>query len=378
MVVVRDVAAGTFTAGIPARHVKNNKRISKIMGAILMDRSLDLITVVIPVYNVEPYLQECIDSVLAQSYRNLEIILVDDGSTDGSGKLCDILKVKDVRISVIHKKNAGLGLARNSALEVFAGKYVTFLDSDDYITPSMIETLYKVVKENNVDECKMGFQRVKNDHSVCGETKYANEVFQGAEAKTKYAPRLIGSAPDKHDSIEMCVCGAIFNGDIIRKYNMRFPSERELISEDLIFHLEYLQHANGACTVENTDYKYRVNDSSLSRSYRPDRAAKSLYFYDEVVKRLKEYGYGEDTLNRAKRMLFIYMRMSIAQEVVYENNNFAQALKNIKRMCNNQHLQNVISSYPVTKLGISQRIFLKCIQYKIALLLFVAKKVGAF
>lgn len=339
-----------------------------------MKENLDLITIIIPVYNVKPYLEECLQSVQKQTYNNLEIILVDDGSTDGSGELCDKLKKNDKRISVIHKKNAGLGFARNSGLELASGKYVTFLDSDDFIEPTIIEALYIGMKENHVDECKMGFQRVKNDHSVCGETKYKFEVFQGNEARTKFAPRLIGSSPQEHDSIEMCVCGAMFDGELIRKYNLRFPSERELISEDLIFQLEYLQHANGACTIENTEYKYRVNDTSLTRSYRADRKEKNIFFYEEVVKRLKVYGYGADVINRAKRMLFIYMRMSIAQEVIYTGHDRKTAIKNIHGICQDSKLLDVIESYPVMKLGFKQRLFLRCIKHDMAIILYILKK----
>lgn len=343
-----------------------------------MDETSDLITVIIPVYNVRPYIEECINSVLGQTYKNLEIIMVDDGSTDGSGELCDFFKGRDPRISVIHKENAGLGYARNSALEVFTGKYVTFLDSDDFITPSMIETLHNEMKENTADECKMGFQRVRNDHSICGESKYKRESFRGKEARTAFAPRLCGSAPDKHDSIEMCVWGAIFDGDIIRKYGVRFPSEREIISEDLFFQIDYLQYANGACTIENTDYKYRTNDASLSRSYRKDRAEKCLCFYDELEKRLSLYGYGEDTINRAKRILFVYIRGCIGQEVTYEGNSSTAAIERIKNICSNARLQEIISAYPVKKMALPQRFFLNCVTRKRAALLYGMKKTGIF
>lgn len=343
-----------------------------------MEYNPELVSVIIPVYNVKPYLEECISSVRAQTYKELEIIIVDDGSTDGSGELCDAIKEKDNRILVIHKKNAGLGYARNSALDVFSGRYVTFVDSDDYIAPNMIEALYKGLKENKVDECKMGFQRVKNDRSVCNETEYKNEVFPGDEAKTKYAPRLIGSDSDKHDGIEMCVWGVIFNGDIIREHNLRFPSERELISEDLIFHLEYSQYANGACTITNTDYKYRVNEESLSKSYRTDRMEKSLFFYDEVIRRLKIYGYGENVVNRAKRILFVYTRTSISQEVTYKKNTIVVAVRNIKKICSNTHLLEIINSYPIREFGLPQRVFLECVKHKMGLALYILKKCGAY
>ncbi len=110
-----------------------------------------LISVIIPVYNVEEYLRECVDSVLVQTYQNFEIILVDDGSTDSSGEICDEYLEKDDRITVIHQKNGGLSAARNSGLSEAEGKYVYFLDSDDYITDNSLETLVEIAEKDNSD-----------------------------------------------------------------------------------------------------------------------------------------------------------------------------------------------------------------------------------
>lgn len=106
-----------------------------------------LISVIIPCYNVEEYLPECIESILNQTYKNLEIFLVDDGSPDNSGKICDEYVTKDKRIKVIHKENGGLSDARNVALNVMKGEYVTFVDSDDYVTDNYVEILYKLITE---------------------------------------------------------------------------------------------------------------------------------------------------------------------------------------------------------------------------------------
>lgn len=102
-----------------------------------------LISVIVPCYNVMEYLPKCVESILSQTYKNLEIILVDDGSTDSSGKICDGYAAKDNRIKVIHKKNGGLSDARNVALDVMKGEYVTFIDSDDYVANDYVEFLYK-------------------------------------------------------------------------------------------------------------------------------------------------------------------------------------------------------------------------------------------
>lgn len=109
----------------------------------------DLITVVIPIYNVEKYLKKCIDSILSQTYKNLEIILVDDGSTDNCSEICDKYEDEENRIKVIHKKNGGLSDARNAGINIANGKYITFVDSDDYIESDMIEVLYNNMIKNN-------------------------------------------------------------------------------------------------------------------------------------------------------------------------------------------------------------------------------------
>ena len=110
----------------------------------------DLISVIVPVYNVEQYLERCINSIINQTYKNLEIILVDDGSTDSSGSICDTLYTSDNRILVIHQDNGGLSCARNTGIDHNRGKYVTFVDSDDWIDIRMIEKLYsRIIKDNS-------------------------------------------------------------------------------------------------------------------------------------------------------------------------------------------------------------------------------------
>lgn len=120
-----------------------------------------LITVVVPVYNVEAYVERCLDSIVTQNYKNLEIIVVDDGSTDRSGEICDAYALEDDRIKIIHKDNAGLGEARNSALDIMKGEYVFFVDSDDYIFPGIIKYLFEACEKEGADIACCGFQSGK-------------------------------------------------------------------------------------------------------------------------------------------------------------------------------------------------------------------------
>ena len=110
-----------------------------------------LLSIIVPVYKVENYLQKCIDSILAQTFTDFELILVEDGSPDGCPALCDAAAAKDARIRVLHQKNGGLSAARNAGLDVARGEWIGFVDSDDYIAPEMYETLYKAVQNTGAD-----------------------------------------------------------------------------------------------------------------------------------------------------------------------------------------------------------------------------------
>lgn len=338
----------------------------------------DLISVIIPVYNVEKYLKDCVESVINQSYSNLEIILVDDGSTDDSGKLCDYYSKNDHRIKVIHKKNEGLGFARNSGLEISRGKFVTFVDSDDYVAENMISNLYENLMKNKVDECKLGYKKVNNSKKVIFRRTYKFELFLGNDVKNEYLPRLIGSLPKKHDSIEMCVTGTLFRNEIIKKNFVKFPSERELISEDLIFQLKYLQYAKGALTITQEDYFYRFNEKSLSNSYRKDRFEKSIIFYKEVNRLLNEYNCSTETYFRVKMMLFINLKMCISQEVLNNKLSIKEKITNIHTICCNNTVQESINSFPIQELNFSKRVFLWLVKSNKAYLLYLLKKLALF
>lgn len=119
--------------------------------------NLPLISIIVPVYKVEKYLRRCLDSIAAQTYINLEVILVDDGSPDGCGKICDEYAAKDARFRVIHQKNGGLSAARNTGLDACMGNYVMFIDSDDYIAANMCEVLYKNAVQNDAQIVVCGF-----------------------------------------------------------------------------------------------------------------------------------------------------------------------------------------------------------------------------
>ncbi len=327
-----------------------------------------IVSIVVPVYNVEKYLRQCIDSLIAQTYKDMEIILVDDGSTDGSGKICDEYAEKNEFIRAIHKENAGLGLARNSGIEKAKGDYVSFVDSDDYLKPDALEMLVKAMDEAGADTCIGGYTRVRNNGEV---------IFESAPEKKSYAaaeffPRLMGSLPDKKDSFRPSVWNALYSMEIIRNNNIRFPSEREYIAEDMVFDIDYYRYSNTIAIVNSPGYCYRVTPGSLTMKYNPERFEKVVFLFKEVFERLTDRGWGEECVLRANRQFFLYLRACIRQqETTISGKTKAEALASIRGICEDNFTRRCVENYPAEKMGFAQRTFLGLVKSKKARLLYL-------
>lgn len=332
---------------------------------------MDLISIIVPIYNVEKYLEQCIESLLNQSYKMLEIILVNDGSTDNSGILCDKFKKIDNRIKVIHKKNEGLGLARNTGMKYITGKYVTFMDSDDYADSNLIEELYRNLKENNADTSIGGFKRVKNSGEIIFKEIYDNFTYSDKEVQNILLKRMLGSSPEKSDAIRMSVWNVLYSVDIIKKNNIVFPSEREFISEDIVFDLDYYRFSNKVVVINTAAYNYRVNDFSLTRKYQTDKFIKCKILYNELLRKINLIYEDDSAIYRLQRQFFVNIRSCIQQENIKVSKlRYREAIKNIRDICSDEQLQSIIRNYPINKLKIKQRIFLILIKYQFVNLLY--------
>lgn len=334
--------------------------------------SEDLISVIIPVYNVEKYLRQCVDSILKQTYKNLEIILVDDESPDSAGIICDEYTNKYENIRVIHKKNAGLGMARNSGLEIANGDYVYFLDSDDYIAEDEIEKLYNAAKSYGVDAVIPGYTSVDDNGNVLKVRKLFTEIFPGEKAKSEMLPRIIGSAPDKKDSLEMGAAGSLYSMKVIRDNHIRFVSEREMKNEDMVFNVDFLRFANGSCAIDSVGQYYRNNPDSLSHKYQPDRFERDEIFYYKMKEKLISDGFDNFVIERLQRHFFIHILIAIKQiNDPRGEMSFKEKISAIDQVCSAGIVKEVISEYPYQKLGIKQRIFILMVKYKLSLPLLI-------
>ena len=212
-----------------------------------------LISIIVPVYNVEQYLPKCVDSILAQSYQNLEIILVEDGTKDRSGEICDAYAAKDPRIKVIHKKNGGLSSARNAGMDVAQGEYFGFVDSDDWIEPETYEALMELARKYDAD-------------LVCG----GRYDVDGATGE-----RTIGLCPQKEECISsMEMLGRVFTWDncdsaawdkLYRRHlfdEIRYPLG--MVSEDIAIFYKLMEKANRVALCNKPIYNYFHRENSIT------------------------------------------------------------------------------------------------------------------
>ncbi len=212
-----------------------------------------LISVIIPVYNVEKYLGRCLESVLNQTYKNLEIILVDDGSKDNSGKICDEFALKDKRIKVIHKENGGLSSARNAGLKIAKGEFIGFVDSDDWIDYEMYEVLYKLMIEKKTDISCGNIVRTTKEFECNNKRKVIEQVYSKDEFAKMYFK--VYSQETVH-----YVVNKLYRREVAMK--MTFPEG--LINEDVEGFFYALSVSKKVAVTNQVTYYYWQNSDSIS------------------------------------------------------------------------------------------------------------------
>lgn len=259
------------------------------MGKILDEHT---ISITIPVYNSEPYLEKCLDSIMGQTYKKLEIICVDDDSTDNSLVILKKYAAIDDRIKVIHKKNEGVSIARNTGLENANGDYVLFVDNDDWIESTTCEIALKNLVEQNTDLVIWTYIRERKGESKEKEIFDTDLVFTEEEVQKKLHRRMIGvideelAYPENADAL-CTVWGKLYKRSIISQYNIKFYDIREIGTyEDGLFNLVYLQYVKKAVFLNKYLYHYRrTNDISITESYDENLVQK----WDKLFELMNQY-----------------------------------------------------------------------------------------
>lgn len=237
------------------------------------------ISVIVPVYNSEKYLDKCIQSIINQTYKFLEIVLIDDGSTDNSAEICEKYKRSDSRIQVIHQKNSGPAIARNTGLKIATGDYISFVDSDDYISENAYETLVKYLDHQKIDVLNFGHYCVNPLNGQC------------KEVPTKGIPHnVIISKSDMREYIKNAnkntflwfSCRNIFRRELLENNSIYFVDK--ILSEDSIFNMQAMLYADSVLAVDDVLYYYVQTSDSLTRKKHTEKHLEKLelLYYEKI------------------------------------------------------------------------------------------------
>lgn len=254
----------------------------------------DLISVIIPVYNVKPFLRTCLDSVFAQTFRSLEIILVDDGSTDGSGEVCEDLAASDSRVRVIHQANGGLSAARNTGIETSTGAWLYFLDSDDALSPVTLAHLWTACVRTRADVAVGDFVRFSEDSALQERRSFSTEAL----GTTETLRRMLMNQGFGHQA-----WGKLFRRQLWE--TLRYPVG--LLYEDYAVIYDVMLGASKVAAVTDALYFYRMQEGSIMHSRIGERNLTLLDTSARVTQMLSDYD--PDLRGPAERQMVVtYMR----------------------------------------------------------------------
>jgi glycosyltransferase EpsJ len=320
----------------------------------------DLVSIIIPVYNSVKYLDKTLDRVINQIYKNIEIILVDDGSTDGSGKMCDDFAAKDIRIKVFHQANSGPSVARNKGIEIAKGKYIGFVDSDDLIAVETYKTAVETIESSNADWVLW---------NAAAANPFIQEGFtDGAAYQTIKLNTIINKG------VGPSACLSLFRREIIKNNSILFPPKIRN-NEDYLFDLQYAFAAKNIYYLKKSFfYNYIPRAGSLSKRYNKDWAKIVIpSLIAEIKKVLAKYPIdsSQNSVQNYLNIKIAYLALSVIIEEGKKDNkiSFKNKISNIKDFFENEAFSLALKNVPFRQLKKSSLIILKLAinkQYKLA------------
>ena len=306
----------------------------------------ELVSIIVPVYNVEQYLNRCISSIVNQTYKNLEIILVDDASPDSCPQICEDWAKRDCRIKVIHKANEGAGVARNTGLCCATGEYVCFFDSDDFVNPDTIENAIELARKEDADVVIFG-ANIWNHAGVCINKLIPiteKSIFSGPEVQDTLLPDLIESAyvGARNTGLALSFWVCLFSMKVIRRSEWKIVSERAYASEDSYSLLMLYHFVNKVAILPEALYNYQLNDASLSHTYREDGFERMSKFYQDSIYLAKRLDYSEKVEKRLAGLYFSQV-IGILKQIVATNMHRARKQVLIQKIITDDLFQQALA-----------------------------------
>lgn len=325
-------------------------------------------SIIIPIYNVEKYLNKCVESVLNQTYPNIEVILVDDGSTDNSGKICDEYAQKDTRIKVIHKENGGAGSARNEGLKHANGQYISLIDGDDWISADLFEDACEALKQDPLDIFCFDYYEATEKQFVEKHTWLSEGYYDKSRMEKEIYPNLIRNINGKR--VPPNLCFKIFARNLYEKFQNIVDSSIR-IGEDECVCLPCVYNANNIYISHKCYYYYRQNNLSVTK-------ARKEYPWTDIPLRvntyrkylpINEYDF-ENQINR----LIVHELFNIALSYLRTDRPYKEAKKEIINNLNSEFYAEAIANCKY-KNNIKEQLATFAVRYKKIFLIYVYAKI---
>lgn len=333
------------------------------------------ISVIVPVYNVEELLPRCIDSILAQTKTNIEIILVDDGATDGSGKICDEYAAKDERILVIHKKNGGLTSAWKAGAEAATGAYLGFVDSDDWIDADMYERMWEsVVKyDSDLAVCGLVFDYENPELEKREEISEFEKEYYDRQGLEKIYPTLINDGRFFGRMLQPARVTKLYRRELVEK-NMPLCRNEVSVGEDMQLTLPVILDAQSMSVVrEFYPYHYWFNQNSMTGKHDP----KYLDKIKIMERRLKEISAEKGVYDFAPQITGDFLGLAVIgmkNSVVRGAGGRKEAMESIHRYCNDEKVREALGTHQMNRLPITIKVFLALMKARAYVLCYVIIK----
>lgn len=330
------------------------------------------VSIIIPIYNTQKYLGKCLESVIDQTLKDIEIILVNDGSIDESLRICMEYEKKDKRIKVIDKNNEGVSIARNIGIENSNGEYICFVDSDDYIEKDMLNNMYNSILNNEADLCMCNYVKeniYKRDYIDCDIGK--NILVNDEIRNLLIFPLIERGYNEKYHKLSgfRGPVAKLFKASIIKYNNIKFKKDL-IIGEDFIFNLEYLNLCKKIIIDRGYYYNYVTNEDSVTMKYKED-AWNKIYIktINKLIEFLNENNYYNISKDRVNNIITKYFLICIWNEK--NNKNKFKKLKIIKNICNDRIIKNALKNININIYRKKERLIIILAKCRLSYLIYI-------
>ena len=337
------------------------------------------VSIIVPVYNVESYLDRCVQSLLHQTLRSIEIVLVDDGSSDSCPQKCDEYARQDNRIKVIHKINGGLSSARNEGLKCIVGDYFMFVDSDDWLDLDTCRVCYEEIAASGADCLMFSYTKEFGNHSIENHV-FGQEriVWNEKEIQTNLHRRLFGlvgkelARPQDADLI-VSACMQLFKTEKFR--DIRFVDTKTIGTEDCWYQIQLYERCKKFVYIDKPYYHYlRINEGSLTTKYNPYLFTRWQKMFDYMENYVAEHQLGK-TYSEALNNRIALSVLGAGINQTHSDDNLIKGAKSIKRMLMSERYDKALAQLDVSEMPLTWKSFFYLAKHKQALLLFGLLKI---